>query len=752
MRSLAAVAEMFLLEIGPGDTLTSFARANLARDRARYVTSSLPHPRGPQPASQVMLEAAGRLWLAGATLEWSGLHAGSTARRVPLPTYPFERKRHWVEPAPSPTQPTADRVPDHAKTGERLYLPTWTRDDSLSGATLCLHGAWLVLGPPGPLTDAVVSRLRAAGAGPIVVEAGEDFRAHGPARFRVRPGVADDIAALAQKVGGPRAIAGAVFLWGMADRDGEFATSAASCYQALVALAEGLETSERDPAVRVIVASAGAQSVMDEPIRRRDAAVSFGPVLVLPTEVQGLRMRSVDIDLPDGTIDSEAASRMLVEEAASADKEAFVARRGRRRWVRRFERLEPCATDTSALPLKQRGVYLITGGLGGIGLKLAGWLAGTVAARLLLTARRQLPPREDWEALLARPQASDWSVPVIRAIREIEAAGGGVITVAADVADQAAMTKAIDTACLSWGPLDGVIHSAGVPGTGRLAFLKERTELHDVLSPKLDGLDMLIRLLGDATLDFVALMSSINSVVGNPGACDYASANAALDSFVESALKPAGWRRVFAINWDAWRDIGMATNLPVSEAMRSQRAAFLQRAIDPAVGVSVFARILALRHPRVVVTTQDLNYAIEASRAGADDRWEQLRPSEPSALASSSPSATSDGSVVPLREHRSRVFEAPATDIERSLAKIWTEVTGVADIDVHDDFFDLGGHSLMATRVIARANVALGVHLKLRDIFDAPTIRRLGERISLAALAGAPAEAGKAADREEMLL
>jgi phthiocerol/phenolphthiocerol synthesis type-I polyketide synthase E len=752
MRSLATVAEMFFLEIGPGDTLTSFARANLARDRAKHLTSSLPHPRRPQPDSQVMLEAAGRLWLAGARLEWSGVQAGSTARRVPLPTYPFERKRHWVDPAPSPTKPVPDRVSDYAKTGERLYLPTWTRDDSLSGAPLCLHGAWLVLGQPGPLAGAVISRLRAAGADPVAVEAGDEFQAQGPARFRVRLGVADDIAALAREVGGPRAIAGAVFLWGITDRDVEFATSAASCYQALVALAEGLETWERDPAVRIIVASAGAQSVLDEPVRRPEAAVSFGPVLVLPTEVQGLRMRSVDLDFPDATIDSEAASRMLVEEAASADKEAFVARRRGRRWVRRFERLEPSAIDASALPLKQGGVYLITGGLGGIGLKLAGWLAETVAARLLLTARRRLPPREDWEALLARPEASDWSVPVIRAIGEIEAAGGAVITVAADVADQAAMTKAIEAARLSWGPLDGVIHSAGIPGTGRLAFLKEKTELHDVLPPKLDGLNVLITLLGDKPLDFIALMSSINSVVGNPGACDYASANAVLDSFVESARKPAAWRRVFAINWDAWRDVGMAANLPVSEATRSQRAAFLQTAIDPAVGVSMFARVLASPHPRVVVTTQDLNYAIAASGAGADSWLEQLRASAPPAFASSPPSPTSDAPVMPLREKRSRVFEAPATDIERSLAKIWTEVTGVAEIDVHDDFFELGGHSLMATRVIARANVALDVHLKLRDIFDAPTIRRLGERISRAAPAGAPAEAANEADREELIL
>jgi phthiocerol/phenolphthiocerol synthesis type-I polyketide synthase E len=752
MRSLAAVSGLFFLEIGPGDTLTSLARANLARDRAKHATSSLSHPRKPQPDAQVMLEAAARLWLAGATLEWSGLHAGSAARRVPLPTYPFERQRYWVDSVPRATQPAGDHVPDHGKTGEHLYVPTWTRDDSLSGATLHLHGAWLVLGEADPLADAVIARLRATGADPIFVEAGDDFRVLGPTRFRVRLGVADDIAALARKVGGPRSIAGAVFLWGVEYRIGEFVTSTASCYQALVALAEGLDTWERDPPVRIIVASAGAQSVLDEPVRRPDAAVSFGPVLVLPTEVQGLRMRSVDLDLPNGMIDSDAASRMLVEEAASADEEAFVARRGERRWVRRYERLAPRATDATALPLKQRGIYLITGGLGGIGLKLAGWLAGTVSARLLLTARRPLPPREDWEALLARPGSSDWSLPVIRSIREIEAAGGEVITAAADAADLTAMTKAIDSARLRWGPLDGVIHSAGVPGTGRLAFLKEMKEVRDVLSPKLAGLDVLVRLLGDTPLDFVALMSSINSVVGNPGACDYASASAALDSFVESALKPAAWCRVLAINWDAWRDVGMAANLPVPEAMRAERAAFLRAAIDPAIGVSIFGRILASRHHRVVVTTQDLNHAIEASRASEAAQWDQSLASTRSTSASSSPSAASNVPVLPSREDRSSVFEAPATDIERSLAKIWTEVTGVADIGVHDDFFELGGHSLMATRVIARASVALGVRLKLRDIFDAPTIRRLAERIGAAAPADAHAKPGKTDDREEMLL
>src|SRR5262249_38345111 len=155
-----------------------------------------------------------------------------------------------------------------------------------------------------------------------------------------------------------------------------------------------------------IVASTGAQSVLDEPIRRLDTSLTFGPVLVLPTEAERLRMRSVDLEAAG---DHENPSRLFVEEAASMDDETFVARRGRRRWVRRYEQLPPCAPNTVS-PLKQRGVYLITGGLGGIGLKLAKWLASTTSARLLLTTRRDFPPSEHWGALLAQDRPSDWFV------------------------------------------------------------------------------------------------------------------------------------------------------------------------------------------------------------------------------------------------------------------------------------------------------------------------------------------------------
>src|SRR6185503_11542306 len=93
-----------------------------------------------------------------------------------------------------------------------------------------------------------------------------------------------------------------------------------------------------------------------------------------------------------------------------------------------------------------------------------------------------------------------------------------------------------------WGSLDGVIHAAGIPGSGRVALLKEAHELGTVLAPKVDGLDVLVRLLGETPLDFVALMSSLSAILRDPGTCDYSAANAVLDAFPESVTRPRPWR------------------------------------------------------------------------------------------------------------------------------------------------------------------------------------------------------------------
>jgi acyl transferase domain-containing protein len=683
LRTLAADQSLFLLDLGPGQSMTGLARGQLPAWRAAFCAPSAPQANAGGAARHAMLEAAGRLWLAGAPVRPAGDVRG---RRVPLPTYPFQRQSYCVaRPAPAPRRPAE---PERTSPGLRCYAPEWVRDERRAAASA--PGCWLLLGRSFGLADAVRRALEQ----------------HGVSAVMATPG--DDLAAV------PRAgdLAGVMLLTGLEGSDGRTA------YHDLLALAAGLETLGRT-ALQVIVATQAAQGVLDERIADPGAALVAGAALTLPAEMERLAVRSVD--LPPLAPSEQAA--LLAKEVRTGAENAEIAWRGGRRWQRRYA---PFQLGAEAAPLRRSGVILITGGLGGIGLTLAGWLARRTAARLLLTGRRALPPREAWDGAAAAP---GWQGATIRAIRDIEVAGGEVMTAPADAADAAATHAAIAAATRRWGGLNGVIHAAGNPGCGRMALLQQHADLAATLAPKLGGLTVLRDLLGGAELDFVALMSSVNAAVAAPGVTDYAAANLALDRFAEAGEHPPGWRQVVSIGWSAWAEVGMAADLTVPQAMRASRAKMLAGAIAPAAGAELFGRILASGRARVLVTSFDLQRETWTDPHGAE---------EP-------PAGPAGGSTT-------AAMDRPDPDAPHAvLAAIWSELIGVADIGQDDDFFQLGGHSLLATRILSRVRDRLGVQLTLRDFFDTPTIRGLGGKIDRLRGEGAAREDADE-DREEFLL
>lgn len=734
IETLAADAGLLLLEVGPGGALGTMAKMCVGKEQARHVVSSLPHANEKRSDSEAVLDAAGRLWLGGVEFDWLGFHADSAPYRVPLPTYPFERKSHWVEAAPSMKGTAPSRSSD---VEDWLYAPTWTRDDAPSRKDGALSGCWLVLGQPDDLTAAVASRLLRAGAAPIVIEAGDGLQLDGSGKVRVRADAREDIAAAIQHVHAAHgSIAGAIYLWSATEAG---AATAALSYFSLVALAESLQISPDTPRLPVIVATFGAESVLDESVHDSGAAMAYGPVLALPTEVPGLAMRAVDFARADQLDQVAATAEALISEAADGDAEKFVAWRAGRRWVRRYERFTLPAAEQRDLPIKERGVYLITGGLGGIGVTLARWLASQFAARLVLTSRMSLPGRDEWDRWLDEHESDNRTSQAIRNIRDIEQLGGEVIAATADAADLEQMGAAIEAARGRWGAINGVIHAAGISGNGRLAFLKQPDDVQSVLSPKIDGLAVLVRLLGDTRLDFVALMSSINAVISAPGVCDYAAANAVLDAFVDDSKRPAAWQRVVAFDWAAWRDVGMAARLVVPEAQRAMWKQHVQAGIPSEAGVDLFARILASGRRRAVISPYSLVHTAHFSNAVG-----QPAAAKPKDLQASPVLTESLTSPMPREK-----YEKPATNAEQRLVEIWSELLGIKEIGIHDDFFDLGGHSLLATRMMTRVYDKLGVRISLRDVFDAPTIHHLAARIDAASPDAASATAE--ADREEMI-
>jgi NAD(P)-dependent dehydrogenase (short-subunit alcohol dehydrogenase family) len=306
-----------------------------------------------------------------------------------------------------------------------------------------------------------------------------------------------------------------------------------------------------------------------------------------------------------------------------------------------------------------------------MGLAIARWLGRGLQARLVLTARRPLPPKETWDAWLAEHPADDPHAQAIAAVREIEACGGEVLPLAVDVADEAAMADALHQARTRFGTLHGVFHAAGVAGRGSLARRSTPEESRAVFAPKVGGLHVLRRLLGGEPLDLMVLVGSISAVVPAPGVCDYAAANAVLDAFVDSDERPAGWRQVVAIDWGAWREVGMAARLSVPEELRVHWAAHVAGGIAPAAGIEALSRVLASRRRRVIVETYDVVGLHEALRhppapaGNADDAGTAPAVPQADTAGAAGASAAKPAAAASVRPALSTPYVAPATEIER---------------------------------------------------------------------------------------
>jgi thioesterase domain-containing protein/NAD(P)-dependent dehydrogenase (short-subunit alcohol dehydrogenase family)/acyl carrier protein len=304
------------------------------------------------------------------------------------------------------------------------------------------------------------------------------------------------------------------------------------------------------------VLSNGMQAVGGEMVRFPEKATLLGPVRVIPHEVPGFTVRSIDIQI-DGSGSADDRERRIQDVAreVSGDvlakpSDEIIAYRDGGRFV---ETLMPAGLQRAESPLRRGGTYLITGGLGGLGLVIARHLAESYAANLVLVSRQCLPSRESWEAFAAKVGRRDRTGQAIAELREIEALGGRVLHVAADVANIEQMRDGLSAARARFGTFDGVIHAAGVLDDGPL-LSKSVESMEAVIAPKVHGATLLAELLADDPLQFFVAFSSTSAFLGPAGQVDYAAANAFLNAFAKS--QRGRDVRFSAIDWGVWKDIG----------------------------------------------------------------------------------------------------------------------------------------------------------------------------------------------------
>jgi acyl transferase domain-containing protein len=714
-------SERLLLEVGPGQTLTALVKQHPAKKFEHIVVSSLPHPSDTQPEGRFLLKSIGELWCAGTELDWTRYYQNEQRRRIPLPTYPFERRSYWIDPRIESKPESQFGLAKKKNIEDWFYAPVWKQSllTRTSAGAPVSNKSFLVFIDKSGLGKKVVENLRRESASVFAVEPGEDFAVLDQGYYSINPQQAEDYERLfdeLEQLGGiPEHI---LHLWSVSDSEnknhGDHEIQEYGFFSLLrLTQAIGNLGSSRD--LRLVVGSTGLHRITGEEFTTPEKATLLGAVKVIPQEYENITCRSVDLTFPRSGVWSNELIERLLSEFDLEPPNAPVAYRGRTRWSQTFEQVKLSSISDDDLCIRDRGVYLVTGGLGGIGLAFAEYLGEKYLAKLVLVGRSPFPALEEWEEWLTNHANGDLTSQKIHRLRRLGQIGAEVLVLSADVSDKRAMQELLSLVHDRFGAINGVIHAAGVAGGG-IIQLKTTQSASETLAPKVKGTQVFTSLLADAKLDFFVLCSSLISVLGASSHADYCAANAFLDSFAQTTADDKDLR-VVTINWNMWRDTGMAISEELPDDLVELRRRMQEFGLSTSEGVEVFRRALVSGLPQLAISKQHLP-GLLAQKDALMAGW-MSKESQTSSLQGHS------------RPNLNTTYLAPRNDLERKIASIWEELLGLEQVGVHDNFFQLGGHSLLGTRLLARIQDAFQVSLTLRRVFEMPTVSGLAEAIEL---------------------
>lgn len=558
--------EWALLEVWPGENVTKLASRHPERQPEQTVVATLAgHPHG-QDAQTALLTAMQKLWLTGVELDWKQLPRTTEPRRVPLPTYPFERERFFIDRNAPSAAPTPAAAPaSQPGLGECFYQPVWERKASFPFRSTPRQ-AWLIFADRSGWGGAAARLLSAAGQQSVLVYADAAFvKRQGYYRIKAADAASyrQLIASLEEQQLYPQHV---LHFWSLDAPERSLTPLEAideeldRGFHSLLALTQAIGSAARPDPVSLTVLSSGLYRIGNEPTARPIQATAASLGLIISQEYPHLRTRSIDLPAVLGAPDEGILAQILADSGGPSEVTAL-AYRHEQRWQKTYRSVPMPQPEIAAGHLRSPGVYLITGGLSGIGLELADYLARTVTARLVLIGRTAPGPETQSR------------------IHLLERIGAEVIVELADVTDLSTMQGVIGRTLARWGSLHGIIHSAGI-GSGAAIQNSQREDWEQVLAPKLRGTLVLDALTRDLELDFFVVCSSINAVVGGFGQADYAAANAFLDAFVWH--KQQGSRTEYkSINWDAWREVGIAARAAAGEPPKRVRSTATRQPGEP---------------------------------------------------------------------------------------------------------------------------------------------------------------------------
>ncbi|MCC5632195.1 type I polyketide synthase [Nostoc sphaeroides CHAB 2801] len=591
-----------------------------------------------------------------------------------------------------------------------LYEVEWQprgRQSNLTESAPNHPGSWLLFADQEGTAAALAAVLESQGETCIMVFPGERYELSKAGHYTINPACADDFQQLfgeiSQTYKAP--LRRVVHLWGLDTPSLEEITADSlkiaqtlGC-QSVLHLVQGLTQVEKSASPRLWLVTQNTQPVES----------SATPLAVAQSTLWGLgRAIALEhpeiwggmVDLAAGISGDEAAT--LFTEISQPDREDHLAFRNGQRYVARL--VQSSSKSAAPLSLHNDGTYLITGGLGGLGLKLAEWMVEQGARHLVLVGR------------------SDATDATRKAVNQLEHSGAKVLVAKGDVSQHRDVSNILGKISESMPPLRGIIHAAGVLDDGMLRQ-QDWKRFTKVMAPKIQGAWNLHVLTQNLPLDFFVMFSSVASLLGSPGQGNYAAANAFLDALAH--YRYAQGLPGLAINWSTWAEVGMAANLGSQEQQRL--VAMGMDTIAPQQGLQVLGQLLQQSSAQVGVVPVEWSQFMQQFSADTVPALLTELGSQPKAEPPS----------VQQLEFVQRLEKVSVRDRqEMLLAHVQDQVAKVLgrgsshSLEPHQGFFDIGMDSLTSVELQKRLQTSLGRSLSSTLIFDYPTLDTLAKYLA----------------------
>ncbi|WP_338864525.1 SDR family NAD(P)-dependent oxidoreductase [Myxococcus stipitatus] len=724
-RLMSTGASTFL-ELGCDATLYRHMNEEAASQGRDVLLLNGAHVEG-HGARYALLTLAAKLYCAGVPLRFEQLIP--EGRKVSAPTYPWRRERYWWDGERESVKAPSSVAGDAASSDGLFHELRWSPRAQAPGQAR-LEGMWLVVSEEPRDAVALRDALTAAGGEVVLARPGSSYERVSAHEHVLDFTGAEDFATLVDALAPSRqALRGVLFLPRAGDLDTlkTLSRDVLDPCVAVTSLVRALGRAEWGESFRLYLVTRDAQVTgEDSKMVSLVGASLWGLGRVLAYEHPELRCTRIDVGLAPG----EASARVLVDElrrsASAGVREDEVALRGDQRLVPMLTQARRTSASTEPFRPRADRTYLITGGLGGLGLGVASWLVDQGARHLSLCGRMG-------ETLEAH-----------RALAPLRAQGARVEVFRVDVSNTEAVADMLSAIRNGSVPLGGLFHCAGVLADGAVQQLHAE-DFQRVMAPKVAGAWNLHSLTAKDPLEHFVLFSSTAALFGAPGQGNYAAANAFMDAL--AWFRRARGLPAMSLQWGSWGQVGMAA----ADARRGARLALNgmgPMAVDEALSA-------------MGVTLADGPVVRGIARFDVE-RWKNHHPSVARsslfrARDASSGEDAADSAPRKLREVLlSLESSARPPVLEARLREMVSEVTRLEfeRLAATDSFDALGFDSIMVMELRDQLQSELGVGLSLKSFVDGRSIGQVSAELleKLAASSVMDPGASSRADSKRVLL